>query len=177
MTSQSRSEFDLDIRIQKASYVLRSTKNFDCDAWAATLTRLPSTSVQLQELSKLAESYKIGAQIYGRRVLDALIGEETVQDHLVRRLIGVIRELKSDANLFKCILWPMVIAGLESHQKAQREFILGCLEKFWLETRCLNVVNTGAILRKLWQQEEEEESAPTHWIFRIGQLGGDWLLV
>jgi hypothetical protein len=177
VSSLSRSQVDLDTRIQKASAVLRSTKNFDCYAWAATLTRLPSTSIQFQELSNLAESYKIGAQIYGRRVLDALIGEETVQDYLVRRLIGVIRELRSDPNLFKCILWPMVIAGLESHQKAHREFIIGCLEKFWLETRCLNVVNTGTILRKLWQREEQEEPAPTHWIFKIGQLGGDWLLV
>lgn len=177
VSSQPRSEVDLDTRIQKADNMLRSTESFDCYSWAATLARLPSTSVQIQELSKLAETYKLGAQIYGRRILDALIGEETLQDHLVRRLIGVIQELKSDANLFKCILWPMVIAGLESHQQAHREFISSCLEKFWLETRCLNVVNTGTILRKLWQWEEREVSTPTHWIFRIGQLGGDWLLV
>ncbi|KAL7940712.1 fungal-specific transcription factor domain-containing protein [Trichoderma barbatum] len=177
VSSQPGSEVDFGMRIQKADYVLRSTESFDCYSWAATLPRLPSTSVQIQELSKLAESYKLGAQIYGRRILDALIGEETLQDHLVSRLIGVIHELKSDANLFKCILWPMVIAGLESHQQAHREFISSCLEKFWLETRCLNVVNTGTILRKLWQWEEREVSTPTHWIFRIGQLGGDWLLV
>jgi hypothetical protein len=125
----------------------------------------------------LAESYKIGAQLYGRRVLDALVGEISVQDHLVRRLFRLIRELRDDDGLFKCILWPMVIAGLESRQMEGREFILGCLEKFWLETRCLNVVNTGTILRELWQREEKERSPPSQWIFRIGQLGADWLLV
>lgn len=177
LSSQPRSEADLETRIHRVDGVLRSMESIDCDSWAATLPRLPSTSVQIQELSKLAESYKLGAQIYGRRILDALTGEETSQYPLVRRLINVIHELESDANLFKCILWPMVIAGLESREQAHREFISGCLEKFWLETRCLNVVNTGTILRKLWQWEEREDSTPKHWIFRIGQLGGDWLLV
>ncbi|KAL6695368.1 fungal-specific transcription factor domain-containing protein [Trichoderma pleuroticola] len=177
LSSRPRSEAGLETRIQKVNDVLRSIESFDCGSWAATLPRLPSTSVQIQKLSKLAESYKLGAQIYGRRILDALIGEQTSQDHFVRRLIGVIHELESDANLFKCMLWPMVIAGLESREQPHREFISGCLEKFWLETRCLNVVNTGTILRRLWQWEEREESGPKHWIFRIGQLGGDWLLV
>ncbi|KAF3074031.1 hypothetical protein CFAM422_003753 [Trichoderma lentiforme] len=177
LSSQPRSEADLETRIRRVDDVLRSMESFDCDSWAATLPRLPSTSVQIQELSKLAESYKLGAQIYGRRILDTLTGKETSQDHLVRRLISVIHELESDANLFKCILWPMVIAGLESREQVDREFISGCLEKFWLETRCLNVVNTGTILRRLWQWEEREDSTPKHWIFRIGQLGGDWLLV
>lgn len=177
LSSRPRSEDDLETRIRRVDDVLRSMETFDCDSWAATLPRLPSTSVQIQELSKLAESYKLGAQIYGRRILDALTGEETSQDHLVHRLISDVHELESDTNLFKCILWPMVIAGLESREQVHREFISGCLEKFWLETRCLNVVNTGTILRKLWQWEEREDSTPKHWIFRIGQLGGDWLLV
>lgn len=177
MSSQPRSEADLETRIHRADDVLRSMENFDCDSWAATLPRLPSTSVQIQQLSKLAESYKLGAQIYGRRILDALIGVETSQDHLVHRLISVIHELEGNSDLFKCILWPMVITGLESREQVHREFISGCLEKFWLETRCLNVANTGTILRKLWQWEEREDSTTKHWIFRIGQLGGDWLLV
>ncbi|PTB48832.1 hypothetical protein M431DRAFT_500765 [Trichoderma harzianum CBS 226.95] len=151
LSSRPRSEADLETRIHRID--------------------------DIQELSKLAESYKLGAQIYGRRILDALIAEETSQDHLVRRLISVIHELESDANLFKCILWPMVIAGLESREQVHRKFISGCLEKFWLETRCLNVVNTGTILRRVWQWEEREDSTPKLWIFRIGQLGGDWLLV
>ncbi|KAL7932088.1 fungal-specific transcription factor domain-containing protein [Trichoderma chlorosporum] len=176
-SSQERSKVDLDARIRRVDSVLRSTETFDSYSWAATLPRLSSTSVYIQDLSKLAESYKLGAQIYGRRILDALIGEETSQEHLVHRLIGVIQELKTNANLFKCILWPMVIAGLESHQQAHREFISSCLEKFWLETRCLNVVNTSTILQKLWQWEGREASTPAHWVFRIGQLGGDWLLV
>lgn len=94
MSSQPRSEADLDTRIQKANYALRCTENFDCYSWAATLPRLPSTSVRIQELAKLAESCKIEAQIYGRRILDALIWDETFQDHLVHQLIGVIHELE-----------------------------------------------------------------------------------
>ncbi|KID85262.1 C6 transcription factor (Acr-2) [Metarhizium guizhouense ARSEF 977] len=148
-------------------------------AWAAALPQMSSAPVHIDELAILAEIYKIGAQIFGRRVIDALVGETTVQnqDHLVHRLVGLIRELRRNDNLFRCILWPMVIASLECHQIEQKEFLKDCLQRFWLETRCLNVVNTEAMLRKRWQQEERGASAPSQWIFKIGRLGGDWLLI
>jgi hypothetical protein len=176
-STESKNEIDLRLHIQHATSVLDATEKFNCYIWAAAIPQLSSAPVKVRKLSKLAESYKIGAQLYGRRVLDALVGDISVQDNLVGRLLSLIHELRDDENLFKCILWPMVVAGLESHQPEGREFIMGCLEKFWLETRCLNVVNTGVILRRLWKREEKECSTPPEWIFKIGQLGADWLLV
>ncbi|RMJ22893.1 C6 transcription factor Acr-2 [Aspergillus sp. HF37] len=94
-------------------------------------------------------------------------------DDLVCELVGTINALRSDGTLFKCILWPMFIAGLESRQMSQRRFLIGCLERFWLETKCLNVVNAADILQKIWDQGG---SSP-QWIFNTSQLGHDWLLI
>jgi hypothetical protein len=174
-----KSEKDLGAHIDRACSMLTCTEKFDSRAWAAALPQMSSAPMHVDELAILAEVYKIGAQIFGRRVIDALVGETRVQnqDHLVHRLVGLIRELRRNDNLFRCILWPMVIASLECCQIEQKEFLTGCLQRFWLETRCLNVVNTEAILRKRWQQEGREGSAPSQWILKIGQLGGDWLLI
>ncbi|KID96012.1 C6 transcription factor (Acr-2), partial [Metarhizium majus ARSEF 297] len=174
-----KSAKDLGENIERACAMLTSTERFDSRAWAAALPQMSSAPVHVHELAILAEVYKIGAQIFGRRVIDALVGETTVQnqDYLVHRLLSLIRELRSNDNLLRCILWPMVIASLECREIKQKEFLTGCLQRFWLETRCLNVVNTEAMLRKRWQQEEREGPAPSQWIFTIGRLGGDWLLI
>ena len=157
--------------IQQASNVLESTQNFDCDTWASSLPQ--SHPQDIHKLCTLAQAYKISSLIYGRCVLDALLANNaTSQDDLVCELIGIIDALKPDEALFKCILWPMFVAGLEAQKQTQRDFIIDCLEKFWFETKCINVVNAGNILRKFWQQD-----CQASWIFNIGQLGRDWLLI
>lgn len=159
-----------DSYIQQAGSVLESTKEFDCYAWASSLPQ--SYSQDTQKLYTLAQSYKIGSLIYGRRVFDALANKTTSRDDLVRELIGTIDALKADEALFKCMLWPMFVAGLEAQEKTQRDFVIGSLDKFWFETKCVNVVNAGNILRKFWKQ-----NCQTSWIFNIGQLERDWLLI
>ncbi|KAF7586990.1 hypothetical protein BBP40_007882 [Aspergillus hancockii] len=164
--------------IQEINTVLDSTRSFDCNSWASKLPQPHSSSAQdIRMLSTLAQSYKIGTMIYGKRVLSTLMGENISQDDLVYELIGMVEILKGDESLFKCILWPMFVAGLESRQQPQRDYVISCLEKFWFETKCINVVNAGNLLRKFWQQEDSEKTSSSHWIFNIGQLGGDWLLI
>lgn len=84
----------------------------------------------IDKLCKLSQSCKIGALIYGRRVLDALMNDVTSQDGLICELLNVIGVLKDDKILLKCALWPIVIAGLECQSRAQEEFLTSCLETF-----------------------------------------------
>ncbi|GMG11780.1 unnamed protein product [Aspergillus oryzae var. brunneus] len=146
--------------------------------WASDITQLHTHSTQdTTMLSMMAESYKAGALIYGRRVLDALTGNMTPLSDLVRELITIIEAMRCDEALFKCILWPMFVAGLESRQQDQRDFVIGCLEKFWFETKCINVVNAANILKRFWRMEDTQQTLSSQWIFNIGQLGRDWLLI
>ncbi|PYI01870.1 C6 transcription factor (Acr-2) [Aspergillus sclerotiicarbonarius CBS 121057] len=162
--------------IQKVRAVLDSTRNFDCHSWAAGLSR-PDSSIRSMTLDKLAQSYKLGSLIYGTRVLDALTGSVTSMSDSLNQLIDVIDALKSDDALFKCVLWPMFVAGLESREESQRQSVIDCLEKFWFETKCINVVNAANILRRFWKQEECGTICSSQWIFNIGQIEGDWLLI
>ncbi|KAJ5725445.1 uncharacterized protein N7483_006802 [Penicillium malachiteum] len=166
--------------IRETEYLMQFVQNFDCYAWASNLQRSRNPSAQeVSNLCILSQSYKLGTLLYGRRILDALIKEESVQDELISELLGLIDSLKDDPDLFKCILWPVFVAGLECKWQAQRDFLIGCLERFWTLTSCLNAVNAAKILRDHWQEKDSESSnnPKTQWIFDIGKLGRDWLWI
>ncbi|KFY49520.1 hypothetical protein V496_09941 [Pseudogymnoascus sp. VKM F-4515 (FW-2607)] len=164
---------------QHITTMLESIQNFDCNMWASSLLpQLPSPSLQGEDkLCKLAQSFQLGSLIYGRRVLGALTDNATSQDDLVCALLSVIEALKDDENLFKCILWPIFIAGLECRSEAQRDFLTGCLAQFWAETNCINAANASKILQEYWTREDYGELSSPQWIFSVGHLGYDWLLI
>lgn len=164
---------------QHITTMLESIQNFDCNMWASSLLpQLPSPSLQGEDkLCKLAQSFQLGSLIYGRRVLGALTDNATSQDDLVCALLSVIEALKDDGNLFKCILWPIFIAGLECTLEAQKDFLTGCLAQFWAETNCINAANASKILQEYWTREDYGELSSPQWIFSVGHLGYDWLLI
>jgi hypothetical protein len=163
--------------IQHTTAMLELIDNFDCYAWASNLQhsrRSPSNAIN--ELCTLSQVFKLGALLYGRRVLDALMETVTEQDDLVSELLGLIDILKDDEALFKCVLWAIFVAGLECRSEAQKEFLVGSLERFWTATRCLNVINAAKILKEYWDQREGLKSS-SRWIFDIGNLGRECLLI
>ena len=163
-------------RIQGLSSVLESIQKFDCYLWASKLPRPKSPARDLKNLCILSQSWKFSALIYGRRVLDILTNEISSQDEQVCELISLIGALEDD-EVYKCILWPIFVAGLECRWQAQRDFLVGCLEKFWAATKCFNTINAAKILQTYWQQEGQQEPFSPQWMFNIGSLGRDWLLV
>ncbi|GFF50365.1 C6 transcription factor [Aspergillus udagawae] len=175
--SERSDTVDLYPYVQEVRNMLDSTQSFDCHTWVSGLPQPHSLTQPLGMLDEVAQSYKFGALIYGRRVLDALTGDTSSQHDLVCDLIRAIDALRSNDSLFKCILWPLFVAGLESQHEAQRRFVTSCLDKFWFETKCLNVVNAGIILRRFWKREDSGDISSSQWIFNIGQVEGDWLLI
>ena len=158
--------------------LLELLQNFDCYTWASNLQQPRDPSPQgIANLCKLAQSYKLGALMYGQRILDALTKEVTVHDESLSELLGLLDSLKDDQDMFKCVLWPVFVAGLECQWPAQRDFLVGSLERFWTITSCLNAVNAAKILREYWEHLESSGEAPSQWIFNIGRLGRDWLWI
>lgn len=156
--------------------LLKLVQDFDCYAWASGLQwSRESSSQDIANLCLLSQAYRIGSLLYGGRILDALTGKETSQDELVSELLGVVDSLKDDPALFKCILWPVFVAGLECQWQAQRDFLMTCIEKFWSLTRCLNAVNAAKTLQEYWQQDSA--MARSQWIFNIGNVDRDWLWI
>lgn len=167
-------------QIEDLTTTLDCIQTFDCQLWASSLPHQhQSPTRNIDNLSALSMSYKLGAQIYGQRVLDALTLETetaTPQETLVADLLRVIASLHDDPFLFKCILWPICIAAVETPQDAhaQRCFVTECIEKFWTDTKCLNSLNAARIVQQYWEREETQRS---RWIFDMGFLGEDWLFI
>lgn len=169
------SEDIVGTHIQDITAMLELIQNFDSYAWASSV-QYPrrSSPNEIENLCTLSEAYKSGALLYGRRILDALTGDYTLQDELVSELLGLLHVLKDDDALFKCVLWAIFVAGLECRSQAHKDFLVECLEKFWRDTSCLNVINAAKILQDYWKKSPE---ASSRWIFDIGCLGRDWLLI
>ncbi|OQD78512.1 hypothetical protein PENDEC_c001G00818 [Penicillium decumbens] len=158
--------------------LLELIQNFDSYTWASNLQQSRNSSAQeIANLSTLSEVYKIGALLYGRRILDSVTGEFTEQNDKVLELLGMADSLKDDEAMFKCVLWPIFVAGLESQWQAQRDLLVGCMERFWNITSCLNAVNATKILQEYWDQETSPGGNRSEWIFNIGCLGRDWLWI
>ncbi|KAL2839110.1 fungal-specific transcription factor domain-containing protein [Aspergillus pseudoustus] len=156
--------------------VVNGVKEFDCYFWASSL-RQQSVMHNVDDLTKLARAYQLGAMLYGQRVLDALQNTRTRQDSLVSELVRLVEQLKVGSTLLKCVLWPVTVAGLECQERPQRDLIIHLLETFWIDTHCLNVMNAAKILKAHWTKIDESKSVATDWIFDIGRLSHDWLLI
>ncbi|PYH42948.1 uncharacterized protein BP01DRAFT_302019 [Aspergillus saccharolyticus JOP 1030-1] len=160
---------------------LESTQSFDCCSWAKDV-ELPCSSNPLptrtlQDLEDLGQAYKLGTLIYGWRVCDVLTGDSTPLEDIEEELISMLASLRSNEALFKCILWPLFVAGLETRDESQKQLVGDCLRRFWFETKCINVINAEKILQRFWAEAEQGSSSRSNWIFSMGQIDGDWLLI
>ncbi|EAU29509.1 predicted protein [Aspergillus terreus NIH2624] len=166
---------------QNIKKIIEFIQDFDCTIWASSLPHPDDLSTRdTHNLPMLAQSYKLGALIYGQRILDTVTKQDSAQEDLVQELIRVIGLLKEDDALLKCILWPIFVAGLECREPAQRDFLSSSLEQFWAVTNCMNGINAGRILQGYWQWQEQEGgpgSFASRWVFTIGRTGQDWLLI
>lgn len=155
---------------------LELIQNFDSRHWALSLSQPEARPSRENAICTLSEAYRIGSLIYGQRLLHTLMQESPPLDFdLVDNLLSILGSLRSDPDLFKCALWPIFIAGLDCSSESQREFLSECLEKFWLETHCVNVINAAIILQDYWQQKDRGNW--TNWIFGIGSSNRAWLLI
>lgn len=138
--------------------MLELTAKFDCLEWASKSVQSSISSAwEIQKLSLLSEAYRTAAVLYGKRVLRAFKAsiETTAPDseELVLRLLGVIDSLKCDPALFKCLLWPTFIIGLECQTHGEQQVVIGFLKMLWDLTFCLNVINSSKILRDHWKRK------------------------
>ena len=159
---------------QGLTATLESVENFNGQLWASRLSSSPKAS----GLFALFRSYQLATLLFGHRVHEALKNESSPQDTLVLELLSVTASIKDDyPHLLKCTLWPIFIAGLECHQLPERNFVMSALEKFYEDTRCINVANAAQILQNYWVEHDQPGADSSGWVFGVSHLRHDWLLV
>ncbi|PLB49192.1 hypothetical protein P170DRAFT_446914 [Aspergillus steynii IBT 23096] len=167
--------------IRDTQTMLELTANFDCLEWASdSLQSSDSSKIEIQKLYMLSEAYRTAAMLYGARVLRAfttLTGTiSSGNRELVLRLLDVIDSLKCDPALFKCLLWPTFIAGLESQTDIEQKLVIESLRMLWELTCCLNVIGASNILNDYWQRTHfDESSVPKE--SQLYMIEQGWLLI
>lgn len=154
-------ETSIHEHVQETLTMLELTKNFDCLKWASNFlqsTQSTATStVEIQKLSLLSQAYKTAAVLYGNRVLCALKSPTLTKtfdnEALVSQLLDVIESLKGDEALFKCLLWPIFIAGLECQSDNEQILVIGSLKLLWDVTCCMNIISASRILHEYWKRK------------------------
>ncbi|VUC34386.1 unnamed protein product [Clonostachys rosea] len=168
-----------EIHKQSMEEMLALVEAFDCDKSPFDIPEEFSSSLHTQDeahhRSVLSKAYRLGTLIYGKRVLEPLTeGNTTELDELVSELLKLLDFLRDDPNLLKCVLWPLFVAGLECESPQQRKYFLMHLEKFWMATKCLNVIHAARILEDYWQ---EGNSHSVSWPFDSSRFGRVWLFM
>ncbi|KAL4915658.1 fungal-specific transcription factor domain-containing protein [Aspergillus aurantiobrunneus] len=157
--------------------MLELTDSFDCFEWASNFQQPgASSAMEINQLFMLSQAYKMAALLYGRQVLGTQWTETQDNEELVSRLLGLVEILKNDATLFKCLLWPMFMAGLGSQAKSQQDAVIGFLGMLWYSTSCLNVISASNILRDYWKQKEQPGTRIQE-MPDIDGLACGWLLI
>lgn len=163
--------------IRNTITMLELTESFDSFEWASNFQQPRASSIiDVEKVSILSQAYKMATLLYGRRVLRAL--QTTIPDNeeLVSQLLSLIHDLRCDVTLFKCLLWPTFIAGLDCREKQQQTLVLETLEMLWNLTSCLNVISASKILREHWERTNLPET-PMQGKSDIEGLAGGWLLI
>ncbi|KAJ5087990.1 hypothetical protein N7456_011606 [Penicillium angulare] len=142
--------------IQNIVMMLELTKQFDCFEWALTFQQHAAASArEVLKLCMLSQAYKAAALLYGNRVLGALETTTLNTEDLMKRLLGYIEALQGDTAMFKCLIWPVFIAGLDCSTESQQKFVLNSLRTLWGLTNCVNVISASNVLKDHWKQEEQ----------------------
>lgn len=167
--------------VQDTLTMLELTANFDCLRWASESAQSrPSSNTEIQNLSLLAQAYKTAALLYGNRVLCSFNPSTKIpvldKPELVHKLLNAIDALYFESTLFKCLLWPTFIAGLECQSDSEQEVVVRSLRMLWDLTSCLNVKNASNILHATWKRRECcGDSIPDKSELRVMEQG--WLLI
>lgn len=161
--------------------MIELTAKFDCLEWASKSVHSSISSAwEIQKLSLLSEVYRTAAVLYGKRVLRAFktsidtTGPDSKE--LMLRLFGVIDSLKCDPALFKCLLWPTFITGLECQTHGEQQVVIEFLKMLWDLTFCLNVIHASKILRHHWKRMHFDDNLTSQKSdFNVIEQG--WLLI
>ncbi|KAH8431616.1 uncharacterized protein LDX57_009273 [Aspergillus melleus] len=180
-TMKIHEETSIQEHVRDTRTMLELTADFDCVEWASSFVQSrDSPTVEIQKLSLLSEAYRNATLLYGNQVLRVFgrsAGKTTPDnDKLVLRLLDVIETLKCDDALFKCLLWPTFIAGLECETHIEQQQVVQYLRMLWDLTCCLNIINASKILHDHWIQKQSDGSSALK-ESQLHVIEQGWLLV
>ena len=164
--------------------LLQRALDFDPIAWSCDL-QPASPFEDLKQRIRIASAHRSAVCIYLARVLPAThplldpASETAIVNltMLANDVVHHISHLKPGDAVFKCICWPLFLAGAESEDPTQREWIMNTLDTVYSEMYWGYLHTVKKVLETIWLCKDKAESgADNCWVDEVKDLGGDVLI-
>jgi hypothetical protein len=168
----------------KIGVLLRRALNFDPIAWSCDFE--PASPYEdLQQRIRIAAAHRSAVCIYLARVLPssnplidptsgvAIVSLTALADDVVHQ----ISYLKPGDALFKSICWPLFLAGAESKDPAQREWIMNTLDELYSIMYWGYLHTSKRVLESIWKYiDQAKDGEENCWVEEVKDLGNDILI-
>ncbi|KAF1836329.1 acriflavine sensitivity control protein acr-2 [Decorospora gaudefroyi] len=184
-THDSRSETSTQEYIQEqVAVLLRRALAFDPIAWSFDFERA-SPFEDIEQRIRIASAHRSAVCIYLARVLPstnplldptsgtALVSLTALADDVVHH----ISHLKPGDALFKSICWPLFLAGAESEDRGQREWIMDTLDQLYGLMFWGYLHTSKRVLESIWKLKDEAGAgAGNCWVEEVKDFGNEILI-
>ena len=164
--------------------LLIETLLFNPINWAYTFE--PTSPLEdLEKRVRIASAHRAAVCIYIARVLSAtsplldsssgsaLLSLTGLADEIVHH----ISYLNPGDNVFKCISWPLFLAGAESEDPIQRTWIMDRLDRFYGVMYWGYIPTVKNVLELIWKNKDRAVvGADNCWVDEVKELGTDLLI-
>ncbi|KAK6437205.1 hypothetical protein LTR95_006604 [Oleoguttula sp. CCFEE 5521] len=167
--------------------LLRTAQSFDPLTWATNIQHHSPTSDLLHRMH-VASAHRAAVCIYLSRLLissdpDARPGQSL--DPLVSEAIHHMSHIRQCDPLFAATTWPAFVAGAETNDVQQRDWITERFQELWQGEPWGTGRSASDVLRGIWSDKNERIVHGEHgsardsadWISNLKNAGVDWLII
>jgi hypothetical protein len=164
--------------------LLQRALDFDPIAWSCHFE--PASPFEdLKQRVRIASAHRSAVCIYLARVLPATHplldpASDTALVNLTMLANDVVQHishLKPGDAVFKCICWPLFLAGAESEDPAQREWIMNILDTLYSEMYWGYLHTVKRVLETIWLCKDRAELGSDNcWVDEVKEMGTDVLI-
>lgn len=169
---------------EQVGVLLQRALDFDPIAWSFDFERA-SPFDDIQKRIRIASAHRSAVCIYLARVLpstnpllDPASGEALVSlTALADDVVHHISHLKPGDALFKSICWPLFLAGAESEDPTQREWIMNTLDELYGQMFWGYLHTSKRVLEAIWRfKDSAGPGGGNCWVEEVKDLGNDILI-
>jgi hypothetical protein len=163
--------------------LLREALDFDPVKWSCDFEPA-HPSEDIGQRLRIAAAHRSAVCIYLARVLpstnpllDPTSGVAVVSlTALADDVVHNISHLRPGDALFKSICWPLFLAGAESRDPAQREWIMNTLDELYGVMFWGYLSTSKRVLEAIWKYIDDKGDGDSCWVDHVKDLGNEVLI-
>lgn len=173
---------------EQALNLLSTAQSFDPLAWATSINS-HSPVPDLFHRTQLASAHRAAVCIYLSRVLLSIDSTAQISqglETLVKQIIDHLSPIQPGDTLFTAIAWPAFVAGAETNDLHNREWIVEMFQKLWQVEPWGLFRGALSALEGIWKRKSDAVLAGEsltrnenegNWLRDIRESGVDWLIL